>query len=182
MFSYCNQQEVIMFKKVPVVSTVLLAILSSETLISSQAVNAQSAYTPFANCQASIESVKAQIKNTLKVVRVVSVSSHPNDSPFPDAGNGLSISVEGINLTQKQSGKVTDFMSSPMLQKAMAKTIIMSCPSISSVSFGQFGTDWGAIYGSIGIRDNVVEFTCPDGYEHGRGGGRKLKWVQFCSL
>jgi hypothetical protein len=169
-----------MLTKNPVVSIIALVILNAEALVFSSITNAQT--YPY-RCQEAISSVRKRINISLGVAKVDSIDSRPNNSPFPDARNDLQILMGRLPYTDKQLGKIGAFLNSPRLQEALAREIIMSCPSISSVTFALNHSGFSVVYGSIGSRENVVKFTCPEGWSWRRDGGElKLKWGQNCSI
>ena len=79
------------------------------------------------------------------------------------------------------SGSATEtVMSSNVLMSTLATQIIDNCNSISSVSFGEWGTGLFWVYGLV-PNGEVEFFKCREDHFHG-GGYRDLVWGKSCPV
>jgi hypothetical protein len=63
-------------------------------------------------------------------------------------------------------------MNNATLQMGISKSIMTQCPTVASVSFAVFETDWVNVYGLVNSR--VKKFTCKEA-------GDKIRWgEQYC--
>lgn len=153
------------------IQSLFLAIVHSLLVLPSAA-----AETSNYKCLTTIEEVRQQLEQKKVIVRLFEVQDMSEEYPadYPkDYPLGLLLTFDGPGTYS--------VMGSPVFLNRLSYDLIMSCDSVSKVTFGLHASGWGLGFGLVGFR-SVQPFQC-HAIRDPRLGNPSLPWGhEYCSL